>query len=757
MHLAALRIQNFRRLKNVLVDLADDISILVGSNNSGKTATAHALQLFLGTKESFAVHDFNSASWPEFEAFGDGAAGAALPKISIDLWLNINAADLHRVIDLLPRLRWQGSEVGVRVEFSASEPENLRTRFIDAKAKARANIKMNADNTEGYHPPPRTMLEYLEKTLNKEFSLKYYVLDRARFDDTYVAAVGYVPSLMVPEKNRKGRDILNSLIKLDVLGAQRHLSDKLGGSRVEDLSRHFSRYYLRNLEKRDEDYEAMQALSESESLLNVHLEKVFAPLLNRLSKLGYPDHPKLLILSTLNPFTLMSSGEEATKVHYVLNPGEAQPLTLPDRYNGLGFKNLIHMVVELLDRHAQWMEIDEDRPPLHLIFIEEPEVHLHAQLQQVFIRNVMDILALDAADIRFYKSQFLVTTHSPHVLYERGFRPIRYFRRTLAGAHQSSEVLNLSVFYNATTPSLRDFLERYLKLTHCDLFFADAAILVEGNVERLLIPQMIAKVAGRLKSACLSALEVGGAFGHQFRTLIEFLGLVTLIITDIDSVRGPANPQAGANLAEEPVEIADAAAEDDEENEPEMAEGPVVNGPEPGTVCPVAEPGAVTSNQTLIKWLPGSKAITDLLAATAEQCTQLPGDASNSRIRVTYQGAVEVTWREETISLAGRTFEEAFALENLVWCQERAQKGLQLRIPRNETKPLAALATAIHNRVKGDSFKKTDFALALLTRNPDSWSVPRYIAEGLLWLEDLVTPAVAAVPAEDEFFEEAAQ
>ena len=158
-----------------------------------------------------------------------------------------------------------------------------------------------------------------------------------------------------------------------------------------------------------------------------------------------------------------------------------------------------------------------------------------------------------------------------------------------------------------------------------------------------------------------------------------------------------------------------------------------------------------------MKWLPGCHAIAELLAATPEQRTQTPSVTSSSHVRVTYQGAGEVTWRGETISLVGRTFEEAFALENLVWCQERAQKDLQLRIPRNETKPLAALATAIHNRVKGDSFKKTDFALALLTRSPETWTSPRYIAEGLRWLEDLVTPAVAVTPTEAEIVEEAAQ
>ncbi|MNC74659.1 hypothetical protein D3C75_1260530 [compost metagenome] len=74
------------------------------------------------------------------------------------------------------------------------------------------------------------------------------------------------------------------------------------------------------------------------------------------------------------------------------------------------------------------------------------------------------------------------------MLYERGFTPIRYFRRAADIGVQESEVLSMAAFYQAAAnpedpnDRTRDFLERYLRLTHCDLFFADAAILVEGNV-----------------------------------------------------------------------------------------------------------------------------------------------------------------------------------------------------------------------------------------------------------------------------------
>jgi predicted ATP-dependent endonuclease of OLD family len=749
MHLNVMRIKNFRRLKNVVIDLDNDISIFVGANNSGKTSVAEALQLFLSaSREKFVLHDLSAAEWPEIERFANEEEGAALPEISVDLWFGVEAVDLHRVIDLLPSLSWQGKHVGIRITFSPTEAEATLTRFRLTQARALAAMD-GAAGTDGgeaeFMPRPKTLTEFLTDELRREYEFRYYVLDRSKFDDNFHEIHNHEPLEILPDKGRTGKDIVNSLVRFDFLQAQRHLSDTSGGSRSEDLSRHLSRFYRRNLEKHADDYKAIRALSESETLLDKHLEKVFASTLERLAVLGYPglSNPRLTIKSALNPATLMSSHDGA-QVHYALDDS----LTLPEKYNGLGFKNLIYMVVELLDLHNQWMDIVDKRPPLHLVFIEEPESHLHTQLQQVFVKKILDILAIDGDDAQFHASQIVLTTHSPHILYERGFRPIRYFRREHVGAQQSTTVLNLSYFYAKTQNPTRDFLERYLKLTHCDLFFADAAILVEGNVERLLMPQMIERAAPELKSAYLCTLEIGGAFGHRFQTLIEFLGITALIVTDLDSVMGLPDRDGKDGSVD------DQAAGEEEKDKAEIDEHEDVDEvedsrPKPGSTCRVETQHAISSNQTLIQWLPREKRIENLLTATEQQKTQTRSAECPATIRVCYQKSVTITREGDTLVLAGRTLEEAFAYENFDWCQDMANKELKLRVKSSDTPTLAIMTERLHKRIHGKNFNKTDFALALLSKDKDDWIVPTYIREGLEWLQSVMLMPAAHVAADN--------
>ncbi|WP_297486708.1 ATP-dependent endonuclease [Ferrovum sp.] len=744
MHLHSLTFKNFRRLKDARIDFAHDLTIFVGANNSGKTSATHAIELFLsGGKDKFTIHDFSAGCWADFENFpAEGTAKTKIefPVISLDVWISVDADNLYRVVELLPRAAWEGSLVGLRIEFAVKDGAQTLTNFRAKASEAAKFTKTKEKDGQDYKPWPRNMRDYLSRELKNEYGLRYYILDEAQFQSE-TASAAHTPKEIIGDTERSGHTVINSLIKVDFLSAQRHLSDGNAQARTEDLSKRLSRFYTRNQKQREDDHNALRALALSEDQLTKHFADVFSETFKSLRKLGYPGlaNPNLEIRAALKLERLMS--DQQAKVHYLLEEAtaEVEALALPDSYNGLGFKNLIYMGVELLDIHSAWSTTEEGeedkRQPIHLIFIEEPEAHMHAQLQQAFVRKLTDLISPTSED--GYATQFVITTHSPHILYERGFKPIRYFRRSPeTGAKQRSAVFNLSVFYDQNEPD-RDFLQRYMKLTHCDLFFADAAILVEGNVERLVLPLMIAQGAKKLSAAYLSVLEVGGAFAFRFRKLIEFLGLPTLIVTDLDSVY-PASPKKKDEAAAE--EDTDAAEEvEDEDDDGSGQDVGSEKKPKPKSKCPANTPGAITANQTLTQWLPGKLLVNELLAATTSDRLQAPTENGGAHVMVTYQRPVNVTWGTNTLELKSRTLEEAFAYENLVWCQKEEHREVGLRWKNSNTMSLEVLAGKIHQRVKGENFKKTNFALGLLASSDTSWAVPTYIQEGLDWL----TPHVA--------------
>lgn len=761
MYVHSLAFKNFRRLKDARVDFADDLTIFVGANNSGKTSATHAIELFLsGGKDKFTVHDFYAGCWADFENFpAEGAIDAKVefPAISLDAWISVDADNLYRVVELLPRAAWEGSLVGLRIEFAAKDAAQTLANFRAKATKVAKFAKTKEKDGQDYKPWPRNMRDYLSRELKNEYSLRYFILDEAQLKEE-TADAAYTPKEIIGDAERSGHTVINSLIKVDFLSAQRHLSDGNAQARTEDLSKRLSRVYTRNQKQREDDHNALRALALSEDQLTNHFAEVFSDTFKSLRKLGYPGlaNPTLEIRAALKLERLM--GDQQAKVHYLLEEAtaEVEALALPDSYNGLGFKNLIYMGVELLDIHSAWSSTEEGeedkRQPIHLIFIEEPEAHMHAQLQQAFVRKLTDLISPTGDD--GYATQFVITTHSPHILYERGFRPIRYFRRSPeTGAKQSSAVFNLSVFYDQNEPD-RDFLQRYMKLTHCDLFFADAAILVEGNVERLVLPLMITQGAKKLSAAYLSILEVGGAFAYRFRKLIEFLGLTTLIVTDLDSVH-PASPKKQEEAVAGEGAAAEAAEDAEEEDEDGGQDAEGEKKPKPRSKCPADTPGAITANQTLIQWLPGRSLIDELLVASPGDRLRSPTVDGGAHVMVTYQCPVNATWGADTLELKSRTLEEAFAYENLAWCQKGEHREVGLFWAKSPTMSLEDLAAKIHKRVKGENFKKTNFALGLLASSDVSWVVPTYIQKGLDWLTthvaltDETNESAAAKPEPD--------
>ena len=701
MRLKSFHVENFRRLKNVRVELEEKTTIFVGANNSGKTSATHVFHRFLSKSSRFQIYDFSADCWDRFNDIDlSSEEPVLLPTIILDLWFNIeDDDDIHRVIGLLPGLDWENHPLGVRMKYA---PKSV-TEIVRNYKAARAQADHSRGESEGaYNPWPQNFTDYLTKRLTAEYEIQYFVLDARECDENREPLPGRELYRVGP-KASDGEDAVRRLLRVDFLHAQRHLSDADAPGRAENLTRRLSRYYERNLTQRSPDIAALGAVAATESALSDHFGREFQDILTKISAIGYPGitNPRLLMKALLDPHAILRSN---ANVHYAIDPTETA--TLPDEYNGLGFKNLIYMAVEILDFHQDWINMEGERPPIHLVMVEEPESHLHAQLQQVFIQNIFELLGNDTDP--GFRTQVIVTTHSSHIVYAHGFESIRYFRRSRhAGKEQRSDVRDLRSFRKGKKEEVLTFLQQYLKLAHCDLFFADAAILVEGNVERLLLPLMIQNEARELESRHLTILEVGGAFAHMFDELLKFIGMPTLVITDLDSVAPVKAPNGKTRLC----------------------------------ACMTNAPGAVTSNAAIKYWLGTDKTAAELLGLSDDDKVVATEEEHGGHIRVAYQTLIAATWGGTTEMLAGRTLEEAFALQNLEWIHYDAGQDLKLSVEDADMLSIQELHGRIYGLVRDDGFDKTDFALALIADPNVKWACPAYIVEGLLWLREQLRDA----------------
>ena len=191
MHLHSYRRKNYRRMQDVHIELASDISIFVGSNNSGKTSATQAVHAFTsGSKDKFSLYDFSSSCWKEFDKAGnppnEGEEQPELPSISIDLWFEVAASDLYLVLPLLPSTAWQGTQVGIRVEFAARNQVELLQKFRTARDEAQKTAAaLLPREGKKYVPWPKNLTDYLKNELLTDFEFKYFALDRAQFGGAY--------------------------------------------------------------------------------------------------------------------------------------------------------------------------------------------------------------------------------------------------------------------------------------------------------------------------------------------------------------------------------------------------------------------------------------------------------------------------------------------------------------------------------------------------------------------------------------------
>lgn len=721
MKIQSVHIRNYRKLKNCHIDFGEKETVLVGANNSGKTSAISAIVGFLKNTDRFTLKEFTATNWALINEIGekwlenDSVDEALLSSHqwdtivpSMDVWINVEDGEQYRVNHLIPSLStWDGKKVGVRGQYGPKDVKKLYTAYKEAKTKANILESTEEWKKAGYPELyPRNLCDFLGKGLNlKEyFNVKYYIIDPA-LDPIEEDKVQETPD------HELDSNPFESLIRVDTILASRDFSDPGGqsDSDIDTLSKQFQQYYkscgLEDEELTSEGLNLLGGIAIANKTYDEKLRKTFEMPVGELKNINYPgfQNPEIKIRSKIQI-------EEAIKhdsaVQFAIQGMEQ--LVLPEKYNGLGYRNLISIYMKLIDFREKWLRTfsdGENIEPIHIVFVEEPEAHLHAQAQQVFVRKAFEALCNNELikEHPWLNTQLVLSTHSNHIVNELDLNCMRYFRRVIGDSKiPISKVVNLSSTFGKDEEETKQFVTRYIRLTHCDIFFSDAVILVEGPAEKILVPNFLTKAG--LDSYYISVIEINGRHAHSFRKLIEKIGIATLIITDIDAAETKIGKDGKKHLS---------------------------------SVITSKGKGYKTSNPSIKNWLPEKEKIDDLLVLDEKE--KIIGN-----VKIAFQTSINVKWDKDTkdlVEICPYTFEDALIFINLeLFRQDGLKKMGGITTISNllrKSDSANELQQCIFEKLESKSdFKKADFAVSLLYKNDFiDLEAPAYIKEGLNWMK----------------------
>lgn len=713
MRLESIIIENYRQFEKAELSFDAGITILAGANNSGKTSLLNLIRnIFVDEKNDYSASDIpakNIQEWIEwaYPVFSDFfESGQSIETIDEELvnliiskdvtvpshLINTTCVKIH--VSYNPKV----DDIKLFADYIMDLDENehdfyfmynyeiTRSKFVKTIASDYIKLKRRFDEIKN---------DEIELETSSEEALKNNIEVKKRYLKQLIVNI-YVQSITTYAyfcdkefKNKCKFDELKEFRKLFhfcFIKASRPLDDD-----ELDHSHMLSKQMIK-MAKLDDNWnklierlpdELLRPIQEQridENVRNTSL-KSLKDTIAALEQTNGGKSGELMLDMQVTEEDISDFLQKITTAAY-----NVDGYYLGEASQGLGYSNMIYI-------HLQLKEYEKGIDPfkVNMFFLEEPESHMHPQMQQVFIKYLLE----------YYKTnlQGLITTHSNEMVRVAGIPHLRVIRHA---GNFKSKLYDLSVLLKelkesskTTDEELAKFFDWFFEIGYSEVVFADKAIFYEGDTERLFIRKaMTLEKYKKLSQQYVAFIQVGGAYAKNYEKLIRLLGIKSLIITDIDYEK--------EKLAVDDIESS------------------ATTNATIKHFYSFSHPGEKPSVKDLYEWENANKNIMDNLIYICFQT----GDDGYAR-----------TLEEAMINKYFST-DVTTKYKKREWVQKKKDSKLKFSIPnkKNDKKISDDDEVSIRDILASTSGHKTDFMYSVIMNGYVEKIMPEYIDGGLTWL-----------------------
>ena len=508
MYISELILENFRGFKDKKsIFFNEGTNIIIGHNNAGKTSIIKALELVFGDgkSKSLSIDDFNKNITIE-------ELKESPPKITIAAKLTESKDEEEYSDDLITVSTWltkldKPYEALITYEFFLPEKEDDEYKKIISKIDSNdvhdywREIEYNFIRKYVYkiyigNPEHKNVVD--PETINK-------------FDFQFLTAIRDVERDLFTGRNTLLKEVIDFFIDYEV----KISSDIDENEKLEEIQRR-KRKFSEDADK------LISVLQERMKLGKKHMLKYAEETGAAFDNLKPSFEGRILDIELYSALKLIVEDETGFK--------------LPVSQNGLGYNNLIYISLLLakMQKDASGEYLGSNAKTFSILAIEEPEAHLHPNMQYKFLKFLKQN---QEEQVR----QIFITSHSPNITAAASLDDLIILCKE---KDEISIAYPGKVFTDSEEDVIsKNYVQRFLDVTKSDMFFAKNIIFVEGISEQLLIPEFARILGYDLVDSHTSVINIGGRYFEHFLKLFDTsrsgyaINKKVACITDLDPVK----------------------------------------------------------------------------------------------------------------------------------------------------------------------------------------------------------------------------